>query len=401
MDVNSNIKWGTFCAFFPITGLIASIKFNKTKVYPVIFCLFFFFIGSQTIVNDMNDVGRDIITFSNLSENKNISFWSYFYSMQESNQIDYYKPFMSWFISRFTSNPKLYSGLIAMITGLILSFNIAYIGKRIKNFKICIFLLFVLFLIPNPSYYTHRWWMAMQVFLLGALPYVLDGNKKCLLVSSLSLLVHFSFLYPLVLLLFLKAVPSNKLLPYVLIFILANSVDALDLNRIAEGLTQYLPDSFNERNEMYINAEFQEHNWFSQSARLCWKWLNMLLVILIYHRSKNIMDQRKELRKMYILALLIGSFSAISNTTEWGWRYLDLSNFLFCSLYILLANKSMFSLNKNGVLIQLLFPFFLYTILFQIRGIFSVIGLNAFLYGNVFTTWFVEDSLSILDMIKL
>lgn len=127
----------------------------------------------------------------------------------------------------------------------------------------------------------------------------------------------------------------------------------------------------------------------------------MFLVILIYHRSKNIMDQRKELRKMYILALLIGSFSAISNTTEWGWRYLDLSNFLFCSLYILLANKSMFSLNKNGVLIQLLFPFFLYTILFQIRGIFSVIGLNAFLYGNVFTTWFVEDYLSILDMIKL
>lgn len=393
-------KWGVITSILPFTGLYSSINRNNIRVYPYVFAIFFFFIGTQIIVSDTNDIGRYLLNFANIANNDNISFLSYFYSLQEANQIDFYMPFMTWLISRFTSNSQVFAGILAMMFGLCFSFNFKYITKNIvRQTPIFVILFFTLLLVPKASY-THRWWMAMQVFLLGALPYILEGKYKYLLFSIASIFVHFSFLYPLILLLIYKFLPKKTLIPFIIIFITANFIEDLNISSFAKAIEQYLPDSYNERNESYINAELQEHNWFSQSSRFVWKYLNLFMTIYIYHKHKHILEHRKDLKNLYVIALLIGSFAAIVNLTEWGWRYLDLTNFLFCSLYILILADSINKDKKFYKAIQIASPFFLYVIMFQIRGLFSIIGIKAFLFGNILTTWFINDTVSILSYLK-
>lgn len=104
--------------------------------------------------------------------------------------------------------------------------------------------------------------------------------------------------------------------------------------------------------------------------------------------------------RLFLMALIIGSFATIANLTEWGWRYLDISNFLFCSVYILLLGDRNAFDQKFLRVLRFASPFFLYVILFQIRGIFSVIGVKALMLGNIFTTWFINDAVSVLDVLK-
>lgn len=393
-------KWVVITSIFPFTGLYSSINRNNIRAYPYVFAIFFFFIGTQIIETDTNDIGRYMLNFVSIANNNNISFWTYFYSLQEENQIDFYMPFMTWLISRFTSNSQVFAGILAMMFGLCFSFNFKYITKNIvRQTPIFVILFFTLLLVPKASY-THRWWMAMQVFLLGALPYILEGKNKYLLFSIASIFVHFSFLYPLVILLIYKLLPQKALLPFIIVFVVANLIEDLNISSIAQAFENYLPDSFNERNEAYINAELYDHNWFSQSGRFVWKYLNLFMTIYIYLKHKHILERRKDLKNLYVIALIIGSFAAIVNLTEWGWRYLDLTNFLFCSLYILILAESVNKNMKFYKAIQIASPFFLYVIMFQIRGLFSIIGIKAFLFGNIFTTWFIEDTVSILSYIK-
>ncbi|WP_302145675.1 EpsG family protein [uncultured Parabacteroides sp.] len=399
MITNDKVRWAFITALFPFCGLVSSIKANRTYVFPGVFAIFFFFIGTQIIAHETSDFRRYMMNFSLLSMQSGFSFEYYFISLNESNQIDFYLPFMTWFVSRFTSNTQVFAGILAMLYGICLSFNFKYITKYCDNSTLCIILFFVLVLLPKVSY-THRWWMAMQVFLLGALPYILEGKYKFLLFSIASIFIHFSFLYPLVILLVYKFLPKHSLIPYVLIFIVSNLLESLDIGSIAGVIGQYLPDSFNSRNEAYINAEFQDHSWFSQSGRVTWKFLNIGLVLYIFFQLRGYLKYRPEYKSLLVCALLIGTFSAIANLTEWGWRYLDVTNFMFCSLYILiLADSKVFGLKFDNV-IRIASPFFVYIILFQLRGILEIIGINALCVGNVLTTWFIEDSCPVLSLIK-
>lgn len=390
-----------FTAFLPFSSLFWTIRENRSNAYPLVFGLFFFFIGTQIIATDSNDIGRYMLTFSFLTNSPNTTFLAYFYSLAEDNQIDFYLPFMTWLISKITTSTQLYVGILAMCTGLCFGLNFSYISRHLKNNCLSItLLLFTLLFVPNPSFYTHRWWMSMQVFLLGALPYILEGKYRYLLFSIASTFVHFSMLYPLVILLVYKFIPKKSLLPFVGLFIVANLIEELDISAIANAFKNYLPEAFNSRNEAYINAEELDHNWFSQSGRFVWKLINMIMTLYIYVRLRKRLDSRNDLKSLFAISLLIGSFAAVANMTEWGWRFLDLTNFLFCSLYILIfADEETFGFNFTRI-IRICSPFFLYVILFQIRGLCAIIGLKALLFGNIFTTWFIEDSISILSIVK-
>ena len=401
MAKNRLSKVIAFTAFLPFSSLFWTIRENRAHVYPLVFGLFFFFIGTQIIATDSNDFGRYMLTFSFLADNPNITFFWYFYSLPEDNQIDFYLPFMTWFISKITTSTQLYAGVLAMMTGACFGLNFAYISRHLKNNCLSItLLLLTLLFVPNPSFYTHRWWMAMQVFLLGALPYILEGKYKYLLFSIASIFVHFSMLYPLVLLLVYRFIPKKSLLPFVGLFIVTNLIEELDISAIANAFKNYLPEAFNSRNEAYINAEELDHNWFSQSGLFVWKLINMVMTLYIYVRLRKRLNSRDDLKSLFAISLLIGSFAAVANMTEWGWRFLDLTNFMFCSLYILiLADEETFGVNFTHT-IRKCSPFFLYVILFQIRGLCAIIGMKALLFGNIFTTWFIEDTISILSNVK-
>ena len=123
------------------------------------------------------------------------------------------------------------------------------------------------------------------------------------------------------------------------------------------------------------------------------------MVCVLYLKTRNEINDNKTIKNVYIIALIFGTFSAITSTTQWGWRYADLSNMLFMILYIyILSDNKIYTKSKN--IFKLLSPLFIYLIIYQIRNIFDFIGPISLMAGNIFTGWFIEEEMTVLNFIK-
>ena len=122
--------------------------------------------------------------------------------------------------------------------------------------------------------------------------------------------------------------------------------------------------------------------------------------MFIFFRLKIELKNNASLRKLLIIALMMASFAQLSNRTDWGWRYFDLSNFLFTCLFtIIAANRQTYM--KLKTLFKYSYPFFLFFLIVFIRFLFSIISPTSLLVGNYFTTWFFDEEISVLEYIKL
>lgn len=402
MNKNNNRIGGWLAGlFFPVVSFIYALFHPNNKNFKLLFVLFFTFIGLAVFYKgDEADITRSVVDFIDASKIK-IGFIGYFRSMSTLQQIDYYSAFMLWLISRFTSNPRVYLGILAFIYSLFFVANTEYLINRIKlSCRISIILLIVFIVLPTIGFLTHRWWAALQVFLFGLLPVVFEKKYwKLLWCFAAAYLVHFSFLYPFILLVISLLLPKKNLLLYLVIYIVTIFLNSFDFSYFASIVTMYLPDLVVSRTETYINAEILEHNFFSQSARIAMNIANSIVCFAIYVTNKDGFDKDSLLRRMFGIALLLGSFANLAALTEWGWRYLDLTNMLFVAFYLwYLSDDTRY--NKSLTLFKWMTPLFLYFIAFQIRGFFNIIGPQQFLFGNYLTTWFIKDSSSILELIK-
>lgn len=388
--------------FFPFMGIYALLRYRAIQIAGIVIPLFFVYIGmSKILFLDsvvLNDSERDVLDFLYWSKVNLVSLNDYFNSLQNAQQIDYYLPFMKWLISRISDNYRFFLGMLMLVYGIFYSKNITFMMKVSNRDKLSLLLLLTLFLIPNPNFYTHRWWLALQLFISGLLPYVFEGKIKYLLLSTSAIFVHFSFLYPLLLILLFVIYPKAKLYPFVVAFVVTNLFENFDLNNLIVIVQNYLPIRFVERSEMYINADFVEGNLFSQLPRYIWKYLNLVFALILYFKYHHDLKENDVLRKLYIITLLLGSFSLVMNCVPWGWRFFDMSNYLFSCLMIYVL-----SINRLSVLssfLKLCIPCYIFLSLFQIRGLLCIIGIKSLLFGNLFTTYFFEDCISVIDMIK-
>ena len=90
---------------------------------------------------------------------------------------------------------------------------------------------------------------------------------------------------------------------------------------------------------------------------------------------------------------------SLTNMTDWGWRYFDLSNFLFTSLLVIIvANHQLYK--KLKILFRLSYPFFCFFLVMFVHHLFAVISLTSLLVGNYFTIWFIDEEVSVLEYIK-
>lgn len=390
----------------PIISLIYALLHPKHRYFTVFAITGFAYYGLANILvpgggalnsSLSSDAASEAYLFVQLSEQK-ISFIDYYNSLPISNQIDYYAPFMRWFLSRMFSSPYLYNYILTLVVGIFLTLNVKYIIDKANIRKGFLILIPLLFLTSNPNFCSHRWWTALQVFLYGSLPLLLDRNYKSGAIAILSILIHFSFLYPVIILFVSIFFPKKKVFPYLIIYIILKFADTIDFTGILKFSEQFLPEAFNSRNESYINYELQAHNLWSQTAKYSWSLLSMIGSLCIYIYCKQKLETDDKLRNLFIMSLLLGSFASVGAMTEWGWRYLDLANFLLCSLYILILSDNE-CYTRLKPYFTLLKPFMLFIIIFQVRGVMANIGLIN-IWGNYFSFWFIEDNNSILSLIK-
>lgn len=385
----------------PVASFLYILLHPEKRYFKTIFVMFFTFVGMAFFV-DMNgnaDIIDYITRFENARAMGRASFFDFFYSLPDEQQIDYYSAFMQWFVSRFTGSTKLYLSLIALAYGLFFAYNVNYVIEKTKFNTMTVLLLIVLIVTPNVTLITHRWWMALQVFLCGMLPVVFDKKYfRLLWCLAAVFLVHYSFLFPLILLVVYLILPKKVLWPYLLIYLAACSLKSFNFDFFTPLVEQYLPEMTYDRTVTYLETEQYEQNFFSQTGELAMELANIILMVALIFKN-NKWKENALLSNLYVLALLMGSFSALTNITEWGWRYLDMSNMLFVIFYILYLSDGN-HLQDSRILFGCISPLFFYVIFFQIRGFLTIIGPYQLLLGNFISSWFIDDRISVLDLIK-
>ena len=396
---------------WPFALLLTSLKnFHApgAKKGFILFCIYFGFVfviskdlggaDSARYAQMLRDLYQHPHSFSSLLA----SLYSY-----DTNLLDIYQPLLTWLVSLFTDNAQVLFALFALVFGWFYANNIWIILSKFQGkLSYHLMLLILVFSLIIPIWYINgvRMWTAAQIYIYGVLVYFIEHKKYGLWWASGSLLVHFSFLFPLILLLAYLFLP--KRLSIYLVFFIATffitDISVLDM----KSYLLYLPEIFHPRVNAYTGTEYIEkveksaayYNWYVGFAATALKIsIYSLLLILILHGRKLLKKDMTLLNFICFVLLFYGCANLISAFPSGG-RYLAIANSLSMIFIILYMVK--FRINWSVRFVRILvIPLLLFYVVFSIRVGFDYMGISTFI-GNPFSALLLEDSTPLIEIVK-
>lgn len=404
--------WYAYLAFFiwPFpAALIAFSNWDKTWAKNVfwLFCIFFglTFVIAEYGGADSDRYARQFIQLAQSNAGLK-ALISTFYA-PGSEYADIVLPLIMFFLSRFTDNPAILFIIFGFISGYFYSRNIWYVLQKVNSRYSALLVLFAFtFIILNPIWNINafRFHIAAQIFLFGTLPYLLDGKVKGLIWSALSILAHFTFIFPVVILgvyLLLK----NRVNLYLVFFIITAFISEINLEWVQSSLT-FLPDILFTEVMRYTDAGYVEYtgmaaedqSWFMGFSSLGIKLVVYTMVAFTLITSRQLLEERKDLKNLLSFALLLFGFANLFSLIPAGGRFLVVANtFMFPFFLITLVQ---FPKLAESLLIRVVsFPLLLLFCTVSLRmGIahFSIMTL----IGNPVTALIYTDPVSVLNDIE-
>ncbi len=395
---------------WPLGALLAAFNHWKKPWSKNVFWLFCIFFGFTFVIAERggSDSARYAEVFVDIahSDLNLTSLFSSFYS-ELSDDPDVVSPIIVFLVSRATDNPKFLFMVYGLFFGFFYSRNLWFVLNKIEN-KVTgmILLLTLTFALINPIWHINgfRFWAAAQVFLFGTLPFLLDGNKKTLIWSAFSILVHYSFILPLGILGIFYLV-KNKANLYLAFYLATAFLQELNLQWF-QSILSFLPDIFYSKVLTYANAEYAETRMLSSQA-LQWyvtlpleglKWVNYIFVISFFIIGRKFINEREDLKTLLCFSLLFLGFANILSFVPSGHRYLHVANTFIFPFYII--SFSAFSrIRKLFILQTFSLPLLVLFCVMSIR-----IGFNHFgaltVIGNPVSSAFYSYPVPLMDDIK-
>ena len=397
---------------WPFGSLIESLRHFRSREAKIIFWLFCIFFGFTFVFPESTvgaaDSSRYAVKLLYMHQHA-LEFGTLIKQIYNSSgtYTDIYDPLMTWFVALFTANPHILYALFAAIFGYFYAQNLWMIFDKI-NTKVgfVLFLFILLFALINPIWNINgvRMYTAAQIFLYGTLRFFLNNDKKGVFWAAGSILVHFSFLFPVLLLFVYLWLPKHVTL-YFILFILTSFIHELDIQAIRHYII-FLPESFQHKmfgytNEAVILARKEAatpYSWHVQWAHIFSRWITYILVIAAYVWRKHWINDNLYTKKLFMYALYMGGFAQIAALLPSGGRFFTISNSLFYIVFILILSRK----TENKMFFRLAYltaPFLLFIIIFQIRVGFDYAGFMSIL-GNPFTLLFGNEQTPLIDFVK-
>jgi len=247
-------------------------------------------------------------------------------------------------------------------------------------------------------------WTAAHIFLYGTLPYLMKGNIRKLLWSGVSIFFHFSFIFPVAILL-LFVFLRNRINIYIVLFVITSFIKEIDLELVQSALS-FLPAIFRHRVSIYTNLEYAEAissevqsvNWYISFSSIAIKWVIYIMSLFIYLVGRKFLKDRKDLMTMFCFSLLLYSLSNVFSLVPSGGRFLVISSALMFAFYIIFINA--FPEIRGFNFIQVLsIPLLLLFCIVAIRMGMDYFGLTTII-GNPIFAIFDPDPVPIITKIK-
>lgn len=300
---------------WPAGALAIASRFIYNKSYSIIILLFSFLYGYSIYMysGDVLDYSESYNVVINYSWydfftilNSKYSYMPYNLEYSISlDQPDFYAITLEFLVSRVSDNPRWFFALISLFYAWIFLLFINFVSDLLNvkfKKKINIYFLFLIFIIPFYVGVTGvRFWPALFVFCLFVLKYFTFGKVKYLLYACLSILIHYSFFLPVLLLIpfyFLNKSKAglNILLIGSLVIFLSGNINS-KLNVINTNFSGF-SEKVDSRTESYVDAEnldertakVSKRNWY---AKLNSQAINYFLILIIVLINFNILRVRQ------------------------------------------------------------------------------------------------------------
>lgn len=425
-----SIKTESFYIFivtllFPFVGLVLSLVQWKKSWAMNIFWLACIYLGGIMIympegstLGDGMDSGRYVLNLISMYNNPHTTIASILSLYQvDTNYMDLYQQLITYFVSRFTDNGHVLFAVFATVFGFFYSRNVWYILDKFPSKKIGIlYILFGLFLLVCPITQINgvRMWTALHVFVYAIMPYLVEKDRSKLWLLLFTPLIHFSYLY-IVILSFIYIILPDKLkinniyFIYfsVLCYIATLFINALSLDSVSSVMSEYSPESYDERIDMYVNQDvldrrneaLSSNNWYLSVGNNISKWSYSIILLLFFPIiKKNYLKTNPAIVNLYVYTMLIGTFANISSLIPSGGRFQTVATmFKLATILLLITNISktekVYKVAQN-LSILLILPFIV-----EVRRLFDFYGINLF-FGNFITVFFFETNTPIITFIK-
>jgi len=353
MDKSKSIYFWFLFLLNPFVSMLLALK-TYTKPYTMnifwAFCVFYglaFTIGTEST---NSDIVRYTSELEYLYTENNLSFNEALEIFYTSGEIDILRSIISFGLSRFTDSQAILTMVYAFFFGYFYSRNIWYVFKLLKgklNLSTKLFLFALIILIPIWSINGFRMWTAFHVFMFGLLPYIFENNKNKLVFVVLSVAVHFSFLVPvfITILYFLGFRNVNLIFALFFVSIFISEFDVGILNKYVD---EYVPKILVERSRAYRSEAVIEarseimggsnRNWYVEIYQLALNWVMISFLFYFFIKTRKFLQNRKELLRLFILALLFFTTANILSYLPSGLRYYSFANFLTLLMVVLYSN---------------------------------------------------------------
>lgn len=399
---------------WPFGALVRALRYFRMPQSKTIFWLFCIYFGFVFVYEDptLKKFGLDSARYAMDLIEKHSSPFSWntlitsFYNA-EDNVVDIYQPIVTWIVSLFTGNPRVLFMVFATVFGFFFAQNLWMIFNKINKRVEFLLLLFMFsYALVNPIWNINgvRMWTAAQLFLFGNLRYFLFNDKKGLIWSAASVLVHFSFLFPVSILLGYLFLPKKDYVFFTFYIITAFLVE-IKLTQVREFLS-FLPDFLQPRVISYTNEDYagKVGDMVSQSSWIMlWQgylstWIGYAWVVAVFIRRKAWIKYYPELHRIFMFALLLGGFANIAAQVPSGGRFITVANGLFFALFVVLLGQRKISLRLQWLEL-ITIPLLFFVVVFQIRIGLGFMGILTFA-GNPLIAPFINTQTPLIDFLK-
>jgi hypothetical protein len=331
--------------FWPFLAFLVALRNYNQKESRKIVYLFLIYYGLAFITHE----GLDAYTYAlHLMHNAKLPFSDFFKIVggiyATDTTVDIMEPFISFVISRFTSNHNVLFAVYTAIFGFfyLKSINLLYdryFEKRGLNAYI--FMVFFVVILPITSINGFRMWTAAWIFFYGAYNVILYRDTRYFLLTFGSILMHWSFLATnAVLIIYFFAGNRNLIyLPLAIVsFVLPRLIAPVFLSlsmKLGGGLQNRYE---NYSSEGYVLATQESHKqdvWFMQIGTDLVFYYLLLTLVVIQLRFGSSMKERPEKNLFSFLLLFLAFINFGISIPSFGGRF-QILFFLFATLYIFL-----------------------------------------------------------------
>lgn len=329
----------------------------------------------------------------------------------ESGEVDILRTFIAIVVSRFTDNQMVLTLVYGLIFGFFYSRNMWYVLERLKG-KIWLLtiLLFVCFflVIPMWNITTFRMWTAAHIFIYGILPFLFEGKWRGVVIATLAILVHYSFMIP-VAVLYAYIVCGNRLTIYFVFFLATFFVAEINLEAFNNLVENYAPESVQERTsgyrgeqyvESYREGEGESQVWYAVWYGMALKWSVMGFLIFLYVRGRHFFAENASWLRLFCFILLFYGVANLLSSLPSGARFIAIANVLALALIILyIQNVEEESMRQKAFIVAA--PLLLLFVVVSVRMALYSLSATAIFGNPIISFFFNEEHISLNDVLRM